>query len=138
MSEIKLEEVLAVYNSIHPSRRRWVRNVNALRNEWKELFQILEKASGRSGGKAVVFDPNWHTVADKGSVRGAVNKVVVITETTQEDEDAQKADVIQAADEITAQDVSDAAPAVTTVEVTDQSEATLVPVKKKPAEKRKK
>lgn len=75
MSEkITLEEILAVYNSITPSRRRWVRNRNELRNGWKELYKVLELASERDGGKVVVFDKNWHEVGKKGSVTGAINK----------------------------------------------------------------
>lgn len=78
MSKPTLEEILAVYNSIHPSRRRWYGNTNKLRNNWPELYKVLEQASGRSGGRPVVFDPNWHEVAQKGSgVRGAANKAIV-------------------------------------------------------------
>lgn len=69
-----LKQVLLVYNSINKSRRRWVINRNNLRNTWKELFELLERASGRDGGKAGVFDPNWHEVVDKGAVSGAADR----------------------------------------------------------------
>ena len=69
-----LKEVLLTYNSINRSRRRWVLNRNLLRNHWKELYELLEKASGRDGGKAIVFDPNWHEVSDKGVVMGAMDR----------------------------------------------------------------
>lgn len=71
--EKTLKDILATYNSIAKSRTRWVRNRNNLRNEWKELFEALEKASGRDGRKAEVFDPNWQKLADKGGVRGVVD-----------------------------------------------------------------
>lgn len=71
---ITLKQVLLVYNSINRSRRRWVINRNNLRNTWKELFGLLEKASGRDGGKAGVFDPNWHEVVEKGAVSGAADR----------------------------------------------------------------
>ena len=85
---VSYEDILAVYNSISPSRTRWVRNRNELKNRWKELFQILEKASGRDGVKIGVFDPNWHTIAQKGqNASGAVNKVgVKINETWTKDQ----------------------------------------------------
>jgi hypothetical protein len=71
---ITLKQVLLTYNSINRSRRRWVINRNQLRNTWKELFELLEKASGRDGGKAGVFDPNWHEVVEKGAVSGAADR----------------------------------------------------------------
>lgn len=73
---IDLQKVLEVYNSISPSRTRWIRNRYEMRNRWKELFKVLEEASGRDGGKVVLFDPNWHTVGQKGATTGAVNKKV--------------------------------------------------------------
>lgn len=69
-----LQELLAVYNSISPSRTRWVRNRNELKNRWKELFQALEIASGRDGARIGVFDPNWHEVVAIGGTTGAANK----------------------------------------------------------------
>ena len=74
MSEITYEQVLEVYNSIKPSRTRWVRNRNKLRNEWKELFKVLEQASGRSGTLVSVYDPNWHTYGAKAGTVGVTNK----------------------------------------------------------------
>lgn len=73
-SEITLKDILKLYNSVSPSRIRWVRNRNLLRNQWKELFRILEQASGREGNKATVFDPNWHKVTLKGGMSGAANR----------------------------------------------------------------
>lgn len=90
--KITLEDVLAVFNSVTPSRRRWVRNRNTMRNEWKELYQVLEKASGRDGGKVVVFDKNWHEVAKKGTTTGAVNK----TPKTEKAEEPKKAEAAPA------------------------------------------
>jgi hypothetical protein len=69
-----LKELLMVYNSVMPSRRRWIRNRNELRNKWKELFIALEQASGRTGVKADLFDYSWQKLADKGGVQGLVNK----------------------------------------------------------------
>ena len=112
-----LEDVLAVYNSIEPSRRRWIRNVNEMRNGWKELFEVLEKASGRTGMKAVVFDPNWHVVDAVGATtRGAVNikrapadepiAGTVIIESSPADEEVTRDDIIATAQEIVIADVS--------------------------------
>ena len=75
--------ILTEYNSITKSRTRWVRNRKELKNNWKELFEVLETASGRDGRKLVVFDKDWHKVADKGGVRGAMNKNVDEVETLQ-------------------------------------------------------
>lgn len=73
-NDISLKDILKVYNSISPSRTRWVRNRNTMRNQWKELFKILEQASGREGMRAGVFDANWHKVTLKGGIPGAANK----------------------------------------------------------------
>lgn len=70
-----LEDILAEYNSIARSRRRWYRNRVTLRNDWKELYALLEAASGRTTSRVVVFDPNWHEIAPKGVVSGAVNRI---------------------------------------------------------------
>jgi hypothetical protein len=106
--KLTLEDILAVYNSISPSRRRWIRLRNQMRNEWKELYKVLEEASGRDGGKVVVFDPNWHKVADKGGISGAVNRIfstdtkadegVVITEAADGDplfEEPKQLDIVE-------------------------------------------
>lgn len=81
MSEIKLEQILAVYNTVVPSRTRQIRNRNQLKNSWKELFKVLEQASGRDGVKVTVFDPNWHEVGSKGAGTGVVDKVRGETDT---------------------------------------------------------
>lgn len=149
MSEkITLEEILAVYNSIHPSRRRWYGNINKLRNSWPELYKILEKASGRSGGRPMVFDPNWHTVVSKAGIRGAANKAVEIVEVTPADEEAVKAQTIREATQIAEGALSQPLVAVTEgdplfapttqVTVVDESQPTVVAVKKKPVKKAKK
>lgn len=61
-----IEDLLEIYNSVRPSRTRWVRNRNDLRNKWSELFVALEKMSGRNGLTATVYDPNWHKLTDNG------------------------------------------------------------------------
>lgn len=71
--QINLKDILMIYNSVTPSRRRWIQNRNALRNTWKEFFQILEIASGRSGQKAEILDYNWHKIIDKGGEPGLGN-----------------------------------------------------------------
>lgn len=94
--QINLKDILMIYNSVTPSRRRWIQNRNALRNTWKEFFQILEIASGRSGQKAEILDYNWHKIIDKGGEPGLGNlerdkiKIVVdesatVTNTTAKD-----------------------------------------------------
>lgn len=70
--EYTLEDLLVIYNSISPSRTRWVRNRNDLRNKWNELFIALEKMSGRNGMLATVYDPNWHKLTEVG-VRNSGN-----------------------------------------------------------------
>lgn len=112
------EDVLAVYNSITPSRRRWVRLRNQLRNEWKELYKVLEEASGRAPGKVVVFDANWHTLADKGGVRGAVNKT---GEAATREEVVETAEVVEQAVEVAKTEA---------IEVKEESVAESVSVKK--------
>lgn len=72
--EKKLAKILGEYNSIARSRTRWVRNRKNLRNEWKELYQILEEMSGRNPGKLTVFDPVWHQRTNKAGVRGTGNR----------------------------------------------------------------
>lgn len=133
-----LDEILAVYNSITPSRRRWIRLRNQLRNEWKELYAVMETASGRTNGKAVVFDPNWHEVADKGSVRGAVNRVPADTHFTMAG-DATEAAQEEAAQvtepvAIVVQDVSEAVTVPVQLDIVEEVakvEAVKAPVKKK-------
>lgn len=72
--QITLKSVLMMYNSVVPSRRRQIRNRNLLRNNWKELFQLLEKASGRDGAKVSLYDYNWHEQAEKGGTIGLIDK----------------------------------------------------------------
>ncbi|MGV9002359.1 MAG: hypothetical protein ACOH18_05405 [Candidatus Saccharimonadaceae bacterium] len=72
-AQINLKDILMMYNSVVPSRRRWIMNRNMLRNQWKEFFQLLEIASGRSGQKAEILDYNWHKVIDKGGEPGLGN-----------------------------------------------------------------
>lgn len=74
VTEHTLKDVLMVYNSVVPSRRRWIQNRNELRNRWKELFKLLEQASGRTGDKADLYDYNWHMLADKGGFDGLTSK----------------------------------------------------------------
>ena len=71
--QINLKDILMMYNSVTPSRRRWIMNRNELRNRWKEFFQLLEIASGRTGQKAEILDYNWHKVVDKGGEPGLGN-----------------------------------------------------------------
>ena len=68
MSDVTLDDILLAYNNIKPSRTRWVRNRNTMRKEWKELFTILEQASGRSGVAVKVYDPNWHKTSTNGQL----------------------------------------------------------------------
>lgn len=68
--QFTLKDILVLYNSVKPSRRRWIQNRNLLRNQWKELFQMLEKASGRDGQKAVLYDYNWHHIVQKDETQG--------------------------------------------------------------------
>ena len=71
--QINLKDILMMYNSVVPSRRRQIMNRNMLRNRWKEFFQLLEQASGRSGQKVEILDYNWHKVVDKGGSPGLGN-----------------------------------------------------------------
>ena len=73
-SDETLQNILVAYNSIARSRRRWIRNRTLLKNEWKELYQVLETASGRNPGRVLVYDPVWHKVAPKGGARGPVDR----------------------------------------------------------------
>lgn len=69
------KRILAEYNSISPSRRRWIRNRGWLRNNWREFFDLLEAVSGRPTNKIELFDENWHEIGEKAKgVRGAKNK----------------------------------------------------------------
>ena len=127
MSKPTLEDILAVYNSIHPSRRRWYGNTNKLRNNWKELYEILEQASGRSGGKPVVFDENWHEVVDGGNgVRTTVNKEIVHEVAEVVEEAKTREAVIETAKVIEA--VTEAPTAPQKIEVEDQDVGTKVQV----------
>lgn len=72
--QINLKDILMMYNSVVPSRRRWIWNRNHLRNTWKEFFQVLEIASGRSGQKAEIMDKNWHAIVNKGGEPGLGNR----------------------------------------------------------------
>lgn len=135
MSKPTLEEILAVYNSIHPSRRRWYGNTNKLRNNWKELYEILEQASGRSGGKPVVFDENWHEVVDTGNgVRTTVNKEIV-HEVAEVVEEAKTREAVIATAKIV-EAVTEAPTAPQKVEVRDEGVEAKVVVKKTPAKKK--
>lgn len=75
-----IDDILRVYNSIHPSRTRWVRNRNNLRNQWQELFEALELASGRDGYKLAVYDPNWHMVDNSDGMSSTVNRETPLTD----------------------------------------------------------
>ena len=71
--QITLKDIIMLYNSVKPSRRRWIQNRNELRNRWKELFQLLERASGRDGQKVALYDYNFHKLIQKDDIQGLTN-----------------------------------------------------------------
>lgn len=80
-----VEDLLEIYNSIKPSRARWVRNRNEMRNKWGELFVALEKMSGRTGMTATVFDPKWHKLTENGiKMRADLPTATTIKKTNKE------------------------------------------------------
>lgn len=74
MDQKEQKNLLAVYNSIEPSRTRWIRNRNEMRNRWPELYEALETASGREPSKMEVYDEKWHMISNEGGIDCAVNR----------------------------------------------------------------
>lgn len=61
------QDVLRVYNSVTISNVLWSRRRHALRNSWPELFELLERASGRDiNGGIIPFDENFHVMSADG------------------------------------------------------------------------